>query len=124
MIQRKKKICKCCGLEKYLFGKGFCQMCYNFRVAKPIKKISDKHKETLRDYKKVRIEYLTQNPTCKARLKNCTVIATEVHHLIGKTNREKYLDVNNFMSVCRGCHQQIEDGGIWVYERGFKINRI
>lgn len=123
MIQRKKKTCKGCDKERYIFGRGLCANCYRSQQ-KPIKKISEKQKSVISEYTKVRRAFLEKNPLCKARLSDCTYIATDVHHLAGKTNREKYLNVENFMPLCRNCHQEIENGGSWVYERGFKLKRI
>lgn len=123
MIKRKKKICLNCNEEKFIFGKGLCDKCYRIQL-KPIKKISEKQKSIVSEYKIVRAEFLKSNPLCRARLEECTVIATDVHHLIGKSNREKYIDSRYFMPLCRSCHEKIERGGSWVYEMGFKLRRI
>jgi hypothetical protein len=34
MIERKKKTCKECGNEDYIFGHGLCKKCYNINMAK------------------------------------------------------------------------------------------
>jgi len=39
MIQRKKKLCKGCNKEKYIFSKGYCQSCV---PKKPLKKITER----------------------------------------------------------------------------------
>lgn len=89
MIPRKKKICKSCETEKYLFGKGLCKPCYLRLNNKPINKISQKHKELLSEYTVIRKEFLEScNYICKPNLENCTRKATEVHHMKGKVSKE------------------------------------
>ena len=79
MIPRKKKICKSCGNEKYIFGKGLCDYCYKTKQKK-IKPISESHKKTLNEYKPTRVQYW---PTF-----DCTV-----------TQRQEYILVQVHQSV-------------------------
>lgn len=133
MIKRKKKTCKGCKKEKYIFGYGLCKSCYNFKKSveysrnkpgrKPIKKISHKHRQTLKEYQPKRNKFLKNNPICQAHLNGCTLKATEVHHKKGKASKQLYLDASKWMSVCRNCHSIIENMGAKSYELGFKLYR-
>lgn len=89
---------------------------------KAIPKVSAKQLENLKKYRKVRDEFMA-NKTCEAKLKGCTIKATDLHHRAGRSGNS-LTDTEYFMALCRPCHNKIEDGGKWVYELGFKINRI
>lgn len=89
----------------------------------PIKKVSKKQLENLKEYRKVRDEFMKQNRTCQARLQGCTVKATDLHHKKSRIG-DLLTDTKFFMAVCRQCHNKIEDGGAWVYEQGLKIKRL
>lgn len=90
---------------------------------KPIPKVSAKQLENLKKYRKVRDEFMKEHPNCQARLHGCTIKATDCHHRAGRSGNS-LTDTEYFMALCRPCHNKIEDGGKWVYELAFKINRI
>ena len=90
---------------------------------KPIPKVSAKQLENLKKYRKVRDEFMKEHPNCQARLQGCTIKATDLHHRAGRYGNS-LTDTEYFMALCRPCHNKIEDGGKWVYELDFKINRI
>ena len=46
MIQQKKKICKNCQTEQYIFSKGRCQKCATIEDSKPLKRCSTIKKQT------------------------------------------------------------------------------
>lgn len=56
MIQRKKKICKECGKEMYLFSRGRCKFCATKTYTKP-KQISDKQKKVKKVQSDIRSIY-------------------------------------------------------------------
>lgn len=116
------KVCKNCNYP--VFSKGLCKKHWAMAYAKPIRKISKKQKKVIADYKSTRSNYLNEHPWCEARLEGCTIKATEIHHKKGKDNAELWNDTSYFMAICRGCHTKIEEGGAWVYERGFKERRF
>ena len=118
------KICKAENCSYRVFSKGFCKSHWQREFGKPIRKISVKHQKTLDEYRIIRDDFMQRNPICQAKLKGCTKDATDCHHRIGKNSKEDWLNSENFMSLCRNCHNKIEDGGEWVYEQGFKIKRI
>lgn len=133
MIKRKLKPCKGCKTDKYIYGHGLCRNCYNRSKAKeyakkrparkPIRKMSDKYKAILKDYRPIRRKFLDENPYCNVRLKNCTYKAEVIHHTKGKAYRELYLDVTYWMASCSNCNLEIETLGKEAYDRGFKVRR-
>lgn len=123
MIKRKLKKCLGCGEDKILFSKGLCQYCWSVGYKKPINKSSAKNEARKLLYTPVRNKFLRENPKCLAKLEGCTKEATDVHHKKGREG-DLLIDTKFFLPSCRSCHNQIEDGGEWVYEQGFKIKRI
>ena len=89
---------------------------------KPIPKVSAKQLENLKKYRKVRDEFMA-NKTCEAKLKGCTIKATELHHAKGKIG-ELLTDKRYFKALCRNCHSFIEVHPEFAKENGFSLNRI
>ncbi len=118
----KLKICSECGKEGPLWKSSpkLCQGCAR-KYQKPINKISDTHKETLKQYKPIREGYLKQHPNCQLKLQGCLGVSSEIEHRSGKATKELYLDSSKFFAVCRVCHSQVEALGKEAYEKGFKI---
>jgi hypothetical protein len=82
-----------------------------------IKKQSVKMTKLNSEYSKLRKLFLSDKPMCEARIFNCTLQSTEVHH---KKGRLKYhLDTNTWLSVCRNCHNWIENSPEEAKELGF-----
>ena len=103
----KKKICSSCNQETFLFKSSpkLCKSCYQKSYNKPIKKVSDRHKETLKEYKVIREEFLKNNPNCQLRLQGCTFVATDIHHTFSGKDKQKYfLDIKTWKALCRNCH--------------------
>lgn len=121
----KKKICSLCNEETFLFKSNpkLCQSCYQKSYSKSIKKVSEKHKETLKEYKPLREEFLKQNSNCQLRLQGCTFVATTIEHRSGKAYKELYLDSSKWFASCLNCNQQIENLGKLAYEKGLKIHK-
>lgn len=87
---------------------------------KPIPNISNKQKDRLVKYKKLRDEYMEIYRVCEAKTEGCTGWSQSIHHLKGRDgdNLFKY-----FMATCNHCHEKIERMGSEVYELGFKLKR-
>lgn len=73
MIQQKKKICKNCQTEQYIFSKGRCQRCATIEDSKPlkrgatIKKQTDKNKSYRKSQSEIRDRYFDFHISlCKA----------------------------------------------------------
>ena len=120
MIPRKKKICKSCGNEKYIFGKGLCDYCYKTKQKK-IKPISESHKKTLDEYRPKRKAFLENRPMCELKLKGCMRVAECIHHMKSKHGKKMYLDENFWMASCIICNGTVETIGELAYELGLKI---
>ena len=123
----KKKFCTGCNQETFLWNSKLklCKNCYQKSYSKPIKKISEKHKETLKEYKVVKEEFLKQYTTCQVKISpDCTYDkGIAIHHLQGKSSKELYLDKNNFIACCNPCNLMIELIGLEAYKKGLKIHK-
>ena len=124
MIQVKKKICDGCETEQVIWknhnGNKYCRQCWlkdnstplPKKLPKPIKPKSDKKNIQDQLYTVLRNKFFQNdnNKSCKARLKNCTLAASDVHHLYsGSSRSENYLNVKEWIPVCRSCHSKIHD---------------
>jgi len=59
---------------------------------------------------------------CQAKTHVCTLKSTDVHHMKG---RGKYLnDTSTWLSVCRTCHEWIENNPKDAKELGYSISRL
>lgn len=90
---------------------------------KPIPKVSQKMKERLRLYYKVRETYLDGNIGCEARLNGCNGTATDIHHKCGKTG-DLLFDDKYFLAVCRPCHTHIELHPLEAKRKGLSLDRL
>jgi hypothetical protein len=124
MLQPKKKICNACDTEQIIWknhdGNKYCKSCWfknqsqplPKRAAKPIKPKSDKKNIQDQLYTILRNKFFQNdnNKSCKAKLQGCTLIACDVHHLYsGSSRSEHYLNVKEWMPVCRNCHSVIHN---------------
>jgi len=115
MIQSKLKMCAGCNAPKHIWkshGKDkYCKECwYNIEKPKSISPMSKKMKEKVDDYTKLRTAFLVIHPHCEAKLNNCTIKATDVHHCFSGANKEKYfLKISTWKAVCRSCHNFIHN---------------
>jgi hypothetical protein len=73
-------------------------------------------------YSKLRVDYLTRFPVCKAALPACTTVATDVHHKAGRG--KYYLITTTWLPVCRKCHTWIENNPDGAKELGFSESRL
>lgn len=129
MIERKKKICKNCKDEQYIFGHGLCKSCYNSRrpsikrtdkvwKANTIGRKSEREKQRQKRYKELRYTYLKEHHICES----CTCKrATEIHHKKGRIGDALY---NHFLAVCHECHEWIENNPKEAKELGYSISRL
>lgn len=125
MITRKKKWCKGCESEQFLFGKKLCINCYNKQNNNGIKKseskiprISKTQKSREAKYKELQTIYLQNNPICECC---ATAKSVEIHHKAGRDGNNLF---QHFLAVCRTCHDKIEMNPIWAKENGYSISRL
>lgn len=91
--------------------------------ATKIKRRSDKRAKEERNYSKEIKEWKKQNTVCAARLEMCTVWTEDVHHIGGRQNN-KLLDKENWLPVCRNCHEWITKNSKQAIELGLSKMRI
>lgn len=90
---------------------------------KSIPKVSEKQLLRLKEYRKVRDEYMKNNPYCQARLDYCQVKSTDLHHKAGKIGK-LLSDERYFLAVCRTCHERIERHPAMAKELGLSLDRL
>jgi len=82
----------------------------------PLRRVSKRRSEEMKEYSKKRTEFLTELPICEVCMK---AKATDVHHKAGRGKH--YLDDETWLSTCRSCHDRIHREPIWAREKGFLI---
>lgn len=140
-IQHKKKICKGCKTEQYLFGHSLCKFCYNKKKtkekieklkaekpkkSKPTKQVSKKHRTDLNEYTKVRAAHLKIHSCCEVGLPGCSGDDTRlltIHHKKGRIG-DLLLDTDHFLVACLSCHSIIELNPTIAYEKGWSLSRL
>ncbi len=134
MIEKRKKLCNNCNTEQFILkndkGSRYCKSCW-YRskepAAKPLnkKRINPKSKKMqILDlaYSKLRRKFMEEKPMCEAALHCCNGGSTDVHH---KKGRGKYLlMISTWLSVCRQCHNYIEEHPEEAIELGYSEKRI
>ena len=134
MIQAKKKICCSCETEQIIWknhqGNKYCRQCWlkdsstplPKKLSQPIKPKADKKAPLDALYSIMRKDFLSLHSGCQARLQDCTLQSTDVHHKKGRG--EFYLDKTTWLSVCRSCHTWIELNPKKAKELNFSTNRL
>lgn len=132
----KRKLCVGCNREQFIWkseGKyKYCKRCWLTKVPAEYKPLNKKYttqskkpirlkssKMTALDtvYTAMRKVYLTKYPMCNARLMGCSLSSTDIHH---KKGRGKYQnDPTTWLSVCRNCHDWIEENPIEAKELNY-----
>lgn len=90
----------------------------------PIRRVSKKRAKQLREYTKLRNEFLALHPICQVWLKENGIeettenvfllmlrnapASTEIHHM-NRRNGARLNDESEWLAVCRGCHQWIHN---------------
>lgn len=85
----------------------------------PINKVSKTRGKALREYAKVRKEYLEVYYVCAV----CGFYAKEIHHKKGRVGK-LLCDSKLFLSVCSSCHKTITDNPKWATEKGYSLDRL
>ncbi len=129
MIKRKKKICISCGDQRYIFSKRMCLFCFQKQVpkkpfkkpTKKIKPISKKRSSQLVEYRKVRKQFLKENPICM--YPGCNSTEVTLHHSRGRLG--SFLsDKKYFKSLCWPHHQYIETNPVLAVKLGLSYSRL
>jgi len=81
---------------------------------------SNSLKEKEKTYSSLAKQFKLDHPICQVSY--CTNESSDVHH---KKGRGRYLnEVKFFLSVCRKCHNKIEENPIWAKEMGYSLSRL
>ena len=88
-----------------------------------MRQYSKKRAKQMRDYSKVRVEYLLENPYCEARIPGCTIEATQIHHKKGRIG-DLLTDTSNFLAICHHCHEFVEGHPKRAKELGLSVSRL
>jgi len=88
----------------------------------PLRRVSKKRQAQLKEYGKLRKEYLEEHSKCEVcQSRN----ATEIHHKMGRGKHTN--DVEYFVAICRTCHNNVHFGTnqgygpSWARENGWLI---
>ena len=133
MIEQKRKLCNNCNTEQFIWkndkGSQYCKSCW-YKSKKTTEALVRKHinpkskKMQVLDlaYFKLRRRFMEEKSMCEAALHCCNGASTDVHH---KKGRGKYhLVISTWLSVCRACHNYIEEHPEEAIELGFSEKRI
>ena len=100
-------------------GYRYCKNCWSCHSSKdntqkPTKSViplvSSKRKKKDQEYLKLRARYLTENPLCKVKVKDCMHNATDVHHTRAGADRDVYyLIQSTWIPICRKCHNLVHE---------------
>jgi hypothetical protein len=71
MIQQKKKICKSCGTEQFIFSKNRCQRCATIEDSKPLKRGSTINKQTEKNKSYRKSQYAIRDTYFEYHIANC-----------------------------------------------------
>lgn len=96
------------------------KMINNFKVVKPVEKVSEKRAGELQEYAKLRKEYLQLYPACE--IDECNLKSVEIHHMKGREN-DRLLDTTYFLAVCRKHHEDIHADTQWAKDNGLSVTR-
>lgn len=114
---------ECEKCHSYYSGR-YCKICGiapEKKKTTPIAKRSTKRAKQEREYSEKRKEYLKAKPICEVY--NCNNASTDIHHPGGRIGT-KLNDINNFLAVCRVCHNYIELNPAWAKEHGYSESRL
>lgn len=84
--------------------------------SKPLRKVSDKRKDDLREYKRQKRAYLKKHPRCEVH--GCRKDGEDIHHKRGRIGR-LLSDQRWFMTTCRYHHEKIHRNPGWAREMGY-----
>ena len=110
-----------------------------------IKRVSSKRSKELREYSKLRKDYLLAHPYCQAFMKINGIdeaeviakggrytahpfrwerevpLATDIHH-VSKRYGSRLNDTSKWLAVCREMHERIEQNKSWARDNGLLDN--
>jgi len=112
----RKRLCKGCWS---------CQSKVSYKPTnkKPLAPRSKKRAKQESEYINKRKIFMEEHPMCQANISGlCTMHSTDVHHIKGRSG-ELLLEVSEWLSVCRACHQWIETHPVEATALGFRKSK-
>jgi hypothetical protein len=89
---------------------------------KPIKKVSDKMKEALKELAKIKKRKLKEQPNCQLGMPGCTKSATTLHHVRGRVGKQ-LLKEEDLLPSCYSCNGQVEEKDGEARDKGLKKSK-
>ena len=84
--------------------------------------MSDQRIEDIQVRRLLRLEYLSKNPRCQARLQGCWGAAHEVHEVINRSQRStSWLEPDKFVGLCSSCHGWVTTHPTWANGHGYTL---
>lgn len=131
------KTCDECGDKHY--AKGKCKLHYRMpsqinpkpiksnkplqstKTIKPISPISNKRKEALKRYRRLRDKYFLEHPVCE--FPDCSSTNITLHHKKGRVGAF-LTDKRYFKSLCMKHHRWVEENVTEAIKMGLSIKRL
>lgn len=94
---------------------------------KPIKKVSDKMSNDLKQYAKLKAKFMLSK-WCAVHGKPC--IPSDIHHQMGRVGFADdkeiplLIDIQYWIPVCRDAHIEITNNSKWAIENGYSYSRL
>lgn len=119
-MERKKKICKTCKKETYLFSKGNCQKCASVLYANKITKVTEKNKQLRKEKRTGFTEFFArhiniiknENRICQECGAKLFGLTGEVAHILSKSKfPEIAVNDDNILYLCffgHSCHAEYD----------------
>ncbi len=77
------------------------------KVFKPIPKVSEEKAKELKEYTKLKKNYLEHKMACEMKFQGCSITSTDIHHTsLSATN---FLNTDTWVGCCRYCHTVCEN---------------
>jgi len=100
---------------------------------KPIRRVSSKRAAQLKEYTKLRKEFMAAHPICKVWLDENPdfqdgdmwpnfAASTDIHHRKSRVGK-MLLDTRYWMAVSRTAHQRIHQFPKWAREKGYLLDK-
>lgn len=77
------------------------------KVIQPIKKVTQKRANELKEYPKLKKEYISHHPECEVKIIGCLRKANEIHHC--SLSAKNFLNTDTWLAICPNCHRDLED---------------
>ena len=107
MIKQKKKICKTCGEETYLWSKGNCRVCAS-KNYKKVNKISEKQNNTNKILHTI-YDIMDARPDKKCFFCGTTNNLTHCHLIRRSYSQKLIVHPLNIVHACLDCHTNYDD---------------